>query len=476
MATTESTWTLPGLTLRDVTLDVPLDRAAPERGTIEVFARVIAAEGGEGRPFLLYLQGGPGSEAPRPGLDPASPPWLERALADFRVVMLDQRGTGRSTPVGPDLPLPAGFAAAVVTARTDGTAAPEPTSNPTGESTSEPTSGSIAVPADDGSRPATESPVTLGQVAPEAQAEYLAHMRADAIVEDAEALREALGARTWSVLGQSFGGFCTLRYVSAHADSLASVLLTGGLPAVGRPIDDAYALTWSTMLAKSAEHYRRFPGDRDRVRRLMDLAAQGEVRLADGGGVSPVRLRGIGILLGASGGSERLHQILELDHRSPAFRHDLAAALPFGGRNPMYAVVHESCWADGGTTCWAAERTMPAAFAEDPTLLSGEHVTHEALAEDPELAPWLPAAELLAAREWPALYDVEALRAADVSGAAAVYYDDAYVPRELSLETAALLPGVKPWVTSEYEHNGLRASGDRVLDRLLGLASGRIVR
>ena len=29
----------------------------------------------------------------------SSPPWLERALAEFRVLMLDQRGTGRSTPV-----------------------------------------------------------------------------------------------------------------------------------------------------------------------------------------------------------------------------------------------------------------------------------------------------------------------------------------------------------------------------------------
>lgn len=429
MTTSETTWTLPGLMLRDLTLDVPLDRADASRGSIEVFARVITAEGGEDRPFLLYLQGGPGSEAPRPGLDPSSPPWLERALADFRVVMLDQRGTGRSTPVGPDLPLPAAW----------------------------------GVP-------------TLGQATPEVQAEYLALMRADAIVEDAEAVREALGARTWSVLGQSFGGFCTLRYVSAHADALDTALFTGGLPAVGRSIDEVYGLTWDAMIEKSERHYRRFPDDRDRMRTLMQLAEAGTLRMSDGTPLSATRLRGIGILLGASGGSERLHQILELDHRSPVFRHDIAAALPFGGRNPLYAVVHESCWADGFATRWAAERTMPAAYVEDPTLLAGEHVTHAALVEDPELAPWLPAAELLAAREWPSLYDVDALRAAEVRGAAAVYHDDAYVPRAFSLETAALLDGVTPWVTSEYEHNGLRAGGDRVLDRLLGLASGRIVR
>ena len=86
---------------------------------------------------------------------------------------------------------------------------------------------------------------------------------------------------------------------------------------------------------------------------------------------------------------------------------------------------------------------------------------------------WAEAADLLAAHEWPTLYDADALRAADVPGAAAVYYDDAYVPREHSMATAALLPRLRTWVTSEYEHNGLRASGEGVLDHLLDLAAGR---
>src|SRR5699024_5272705 len=146
---------------------------------------------------------------------------------------------------------------------------------------------------------------------------------------------------------------------------------------------------------------------------------------------------------------------------------------PFGGRNPLYAVIHESCWADGVATRWAADRTMPAAVREDPTLLAGEHIHRDLFAEDPELEVWAEAADLLAEHEWPALYDEAALRAADVPGAAAVYYDDAYVPRESSMATAALLPSLRTWVTSEYEHNGLRASGETVLDRLLDLAPGR---
>jgi len=29
------------------------------------------------------------------------------------------------------------------------------------------------------------------------------------------------------------------------------------------------------------------------------------------------------------------------------------------------------------------------------------------------------------------------------------------------------VPNIKLWVTSEYEHNGLRADGEAILDRLL---------
>jgi len=41
-----------------------------------------------------------------------------------------------------------------------------------------------------------------------------------------------------------------------------------------------------------------------------------------------------------------------------------------------------------------------------------------------------------------------------------------------ALMTADLLPGMRRWLTDEYLHNGLRSDGDRVLDRLIGLARG----
>lgn len=91
---------LPGLVLTDHVLAVPLDHDRSDGETIEVFAREVAAPDGRDRPFLVFLQGGPGHEAPRPLGRPSSPAWLERALRDFRVLMLDQRGTGLSTPYG----------------------------------------------------------------------------------------------------------------------------------------------------------------------------------------------------------------------------------------------------------------------------------------------------------------------------------------------------------------------------------------
>jgi hypothetical protein len=89
------------------------------------------------------------------------------------------------------------------------------------------------------------------------------------------------------------------------------------------------------------------------------------------------------------------------------------------------------------------------------------------------LAGLREAAERLAGHEWPRLYDAERLAANEVPAAAAVYAEDMYVERRFSEETAGRVRGLRPWLTNEYEHNGLRADGERVLDRLLELARGR---
>ncbi len=408
---------IPGLITRQVRINVPLDHRNPaDERRIEVFARLVSAPGGEDRPYLLFLQGGPGCESPRPSLDPQTPGWLTRALADYRLVLLDQRGTGLSSPL----------------------------SEPIG--------------------------------APQDQAEYLTHMRADEIVADCEDLRVHLQVDQWAVLGQSFGGFTLLHYLSTHPDSLLAGYFTGGLPAVGRGCEDIYAACYRTLATKSEQFYARFPHDRERMRRLLALADEEAIRTPNGDIVRPSRLRSLGHCLGSSAGAAKLHYLLEYDPGSRAFRYDLADALPFGGRNPLYTVIHESSWADGVATRWAAARTLPDAFRADPTLLTGEHVFPEWFEEDSSLRPWTACAEILAEHPWPKLYDPDALRQTQVPCAAAIYANDAYVPSAYSLETASLLPQMRTWVTSEYEHNGSIASGGAVLGRLIGLARDDIAR
>jgi hypothetical protein len=90
------------------------------------------------------------------------------------------------------------------------------------------------------------------------------------------------------------------------------------------------------------------------------------------------------------------------------------------------------------------------------------------------LAPLREAAELLAVQDWPRLYAPDVLAENTVPVAAAVYAEDPYVERAFSEETAARVGAMRTWLTSEYDHNGLRVDADRILTRLLDLARHRV--
>jgi hypothetical protein len=91
------------------------------------------------------------------------------------------------------------------------------------------------------------------------------------------------------------------------------------------------------------------------------------------------------------------------------------------------------------------------------------------------LRPLKEAAEVLARYGgWPRLYDKSVLRANGVPCAAVVYYDDMYVERSFSEETARNIRGIKVWVTNEFEHDGLRVDGERVFGRLMSMLHGEV--
>ncbi len=408
-----SRYSVGGVDLIEHEFSVPLDHSRPHSELITVFVREVAAFDGRDRPYLVFFQGGPGFEAPRPTRNPNGPAWLDRALEDFRVLLLDQRGTGRSSPIG-----------------------------------------------------------FLPELDPQAQAERLTNFRADSIVRDAEYIRSEMGVDRWSILGQSFGGFCATTYLSLAPGGLREAFITGGVPPVQRHVDDVYRATYDRVRDRTRRFYERYPDDRRRVVDLHQRLEDEDVRLPSGDRLTWRRFRQIGSALGMSDGAEQLHYLLELPFDSPAFLHDVEAGMMFA-RDPLYAVVHEACYADGCATRWSAERVMPDDL-ETPDSFTGEHVYPWMFDDYGALEPLGEAAHLLADHAWPPLYDADQLRANEVPSAAAIYVNDMYVERQFSEETASLIPNMRPWITNEYEHNALRIDGGRVLGRLIDLARERI--
>ena len=216
-----------GLVTTEHFFSVPLRHGDPTSPSIEVFVRELGLTTHKGKrpPALLFLQGGPGFPAGRP-LSPDSG-WVKRALQDHSVFLLDQRGTGRSTAV---------------------------------------TWQSLAALAD-----------------PDAQAEYVACMRADAIVRDCEVIRKTMlePGEQWTVLGQSFGGFCVMAYLSLAPEGLKRALITGGLPPVtpGCSAEEVYRHTYKRAADRSMRFYQRFPQHVQTVREIASVLEAAPVPL-----------------------------------------------------------------------------------------------------------------------------------------------------------------------------------------------------
>jgi hypothetical protein len=236
---------------------------------------------------------------------------------------------------------------------------------------------------------------------------------------------------------------------------------------------------------RALAHYARYPGDAERARRVARILAATDVRRPDGARLTVAAFQSLGRILGFSTGSDELHYLLEEPcaggELSDALLHEAYTRLTFAPA-PLYAVLHEPCYAQGAATRWAAERIRaefgefdpgPALDGDAPLLFTGEMIYPWMFGLDPVLRPLRAAADLLADRgDWPPLYDPAVLARNEVPAAAAIYFGDMYVPREFSLPTAEAIRGLRPWVTSEYSHDGLRVSDGAVLGKLIDLARG----
>ncbi len=425
-----TTHRIPRLVLTDHEFKVPLDHAKPNDDQISIFAREIVRPEHEhdNLPWLVFLQGGPGHQSPRP--ESNIDYWWARATKEYRVLLLDQRGTGRSTPVNYQS-----------LARFD---------------------------------------------SPQAQAYYLKHFRADSIVRDCELIRkELIGTEKWSTLGQSYGGFCTLTYLSIAPEGLRESIITGGLAPIIHTTDEVYRATYQRVIGKNQKYYARYPEDATRAKEIAEFLATHDVRLSNGDRLTLRRFQMLGMNFGAGNGFEVVHYLLEMAFIDGAkgreinimFLRGLENLMTFD-TNPIYVLLQEACYTQQDASNWSAERLLPEypqfdVTKNDVVYFTGEMMYSWMFDEFKELRPLKEAANILAEyKDWPNLYDLNALQNNAVPVAATIYTDDMYVERAYAEEASSLIRGTKVWVTNEYEHNALRADGERVLDRLLGMLHG----
>ncbi|KAL8495103.1 hypothetical protein ACS0TY_019316 [Phlomoides rotata] len=346
------------------------------------------------------------------------------------------------------------------------------------------------------------TPTSMSQFkSAEKLANYLRYFRADNIVNDAEFIRRRVvpESRPWTVLGQSYGGFCAVTYLSFAPQGLKQVLLTGGIPPIGNgcTADAVYRACFEQIVQQNRKYYQRFPQDILIVQEVVKYLAESEgggVPLPSGGILTPRGLQLLGLCLGSSTGIERLHYMFErvwdpiLVPGSPKrisyyFLNAYEKWLDFD-TNPLYALMHESIYCQGAPSSWSAHRIRAEnegqfdatiAIKEGrPVLFTGEMVFPWMFDEIHALKPFKDAAHLLAEeKNWPPLYDDATLNNNKVPVAAAVYYEDMYVNFKLVMVTASRIGGIRLWITNEYMHSGLRDGGGQVLDHLLAMLKGK---
>ncbi|PHH88260.1 hypothetical protein CDD83_7776 [Cordyceps sp. RAO-2017] len=459
---------VPGqLLVTELFFRVPLDYADPAAGSITLFGRRASkrerpvfppdadrdeaeAEADDDdddddgkpppKPYMVYLEGGPGFGNREPQDHPLTRTALSRG---YQVLYLDHRGVGLSTPVS-----------AAMLAR-------------------------------------------LGDA--DAQARYMRLMRQDNTVRDCEAVRRCLTAgwpaakAAWSIFGQSYGGFVALSYLSMHPRGLREVFLTGGLAPVGRSPEHVYQATFRRTADRNRRYFDKFPEDAAVLRRLAaHLDAQGgAVPLPAGGCLTLPRLLTSGIAFGGHGGFDSVHNLLlhldaSLDQFGFLARPALQPLETFTSfdTNIIYALLHEAIYCDGPgrASDWAAYRVGRAlepfswldpdrAARPDRTpYFSGEMIFPLHFETYPELIPLRDLAEKLAATDdWPRLYDEQQLRNNSVPVYAVSYVEDMYVDYDFARDTARLVRGTKVAETNLMYHSALRAKADEVMQMLFSL-------
>ena len=429
---------LSGICIEEGKLDVPLDwrglnpkdegevekRIGEEKLSISYKVLKKAQSAGKNLPPLVYFQGGPGEKCPRPGGIKSCKPWIRTALeAGFEVVLPDQRGVGNSSPVTPANLLRRGK--------------------------------------------------------PEAQAEYLKRFLARSIACDFEYLRlKKFRGEKWASLGQSYGGFITMGYLSFFSEAFRIAFTSGGIPKIPSEISKVYEKTYERLEEKNERYFEAFPKDREILSRIADRLSSGAYRLPDGSQMTVQRLQSLGQQFGMSTGFASVHWMLDEalcgGELSENFLRDVWQATSSYG-DELYWTLQEAIYMNGkGKPGWEAERQrdlLPQfSSSARPLLFTGEMTYKWRFEEDKALMPFKDAAFALEeSDEWDPIYSLPELRENPVPLYAMVYFNDMYVPRDDSMATLSMMGNSHYIITSQFEHDGIRV-GDafkRIFDMAL---------
>ena len=195
----------PDVTCADLT--VPLDRTGNVPGTLKLRTAVFG-DADAPRGTLLFLTGGPG----QPGVPYVARlrGWLPKALAEYRLVMIDQRGTGTGAIDCPDLQKQVG--------------------------------SSDTVP------PTPEAVRACAGLLGEKRNFYTT---ADTVA-DLEDLRRALRLRSWTLDGVSYGTFAAGQYALRHPDRVRRLILDSVVPLDGAGVLYEDAMGHSAWVLRTA--------------------------------------------------------------------------------------------------------------------------------------------------------------------------------------------------------------------------------
>ena len=419
---------ISGIQVDEGSLEVPLDwrglnpkdegevekRIGEEKISISYRVLKKAQNGGKDLPPLVFFQGGPGQKCPRPIGINSCHPWIRTALnAGFEVVLPDQRGVGDSSPITPSSLLKRG----------DG----------------------------------------------KAQAEYLKRFLTRSIVCDFEYLRiKRFKGEKWVSLGQSFGGFITLTYLSFFPEAFNVAFTSGGIGKIPPDIMESYRKTYERVIEKNEKYFEIFPEDREKLCRIADRIVAEDWRLPNGDKMTVERLQSLGQQFGMSTGFAEVHWILDealcAGELSENFLRDIWTSTSSYGHE-LYWTLQEAIYIDGkGTLDWPSDRLRESSFPQfypfsRPLLFTGEMNYKWRFEEEKALIPFKDAAFALEeSSEWETLYSIPQLRDNPVPLYAMVYFNDMYVPREDSMETLSMVGSSHYIITSEFEHDGIRVA------------------